>query len=196
MTLAAFMRARAAEAYEEKRTDGHDHITAKMAELVAAKLQPGASILDVGCGQGPALEWFTRAGFKPVGIAMMQADVDACAAAGFDAWVEDMNEMTFRDGMFACVWARHVLEHSIAPLWTLTEFARVLAPGGILYAEMPAPDTSCQHQNNSNHYSVLGASAWASLISRAGFGDIEARTIKLKTPVGPDEYLSFIATKL
>jgi ubiquinone/menaquinone biosynthesis C-methylase UbiE len=167
-----------------------------MAALVAPHLSPGASILDVGCGQGPALEWFTANGFSPLGIALGQQDVDACIAAGFRCEQMDQNDMTFPDRAFDCVWARHVLEHSVIPLFTLTEFARVLQPLGILYAEMPAPDTACAHQTNANHYSVFPASCWQSLIERAGFEIVETRNINLQTGMGPDKYLSFICRKL
>jgi 2-polyprenyl-3-methyl-5-hydroxy-6-metoxy-1,4-benzoquinol methylase len=194
--LSDFIAARARETYPEPRTAGHDDLTARMAALVAPHLSHGASILDVGAGQGPALEWFTANGFSPLGIALGQEDVDACIAAGFRCEQMDQNDMTFTDRAFDCVWARHVLEHSVIPLFTLTEFARVLQPLGILYAEMPAPDTACAHQTNANHYSVFPASCWQSLIERAGFEILETRNINLQTGMGPDVYHSFIARKL
>lgn len=194
--LSDFLAARAAEIYPEPRTSGHDDLTARMAALVAPRLAPGASVLDVGCGQGPALEWFTEHGFSPLGITLGDDDVAACLAAGFRCERMDQNALTFPDGAFDCVWARHVLEHSPIPFFTLTEFARVLQPQGILCAEMPAPDTSCAHQTNANHYSVLPFSCWQSLIERAGFQIVEAREINLNTGAGPDVYFSFIAKKL
>ena len=194
--LSDFIADRAREVYSEPRTAGHDDLTARMAALVAPHLSHGASILDVGAGQGPALEWFTDNGFSPLGIALGQEDVDACIAAGFRAFQMDQNDLTFPDRAFNCVWARHVLEHSVIPLFTLTEFARVLQPQGILYVEVPAPDTACAHQTNANHYSVFPASCWKSLIERAGFEILEAREINLQTGVGPDVYFSFIARKL
>lgn len=194
--LSDFLAARAAEVYPEPRTAGHDDLTARMAALVAPRLAPGASILDVGCGQGPALQWFTEHGFSPLGITLGEDDVAACISSGFRAERMDQNALAFPDGAFDCVWARHVLEHSPIPFFTLTEFARVLQPQGILYAEMPAPDTACAHQTNANHYSVFPASCWKSLIQRAGFEILAAREIKLETGAGPDVYFSFIAKKL
>lgn len=194
--LSDFISDRAREVYSEPRTDGHDDLTARMAAMVAPHLSPGASILDVGAGQGPALEWFTANGFSPIGIALGAEDVAACIAAGFRCEQMDQNALTFPDRAFDCVWARHVLEHSVIPLFTLTEFARVLQPLGILYVEVPAPDTACAHQTNANHYSVFPASCWRSLIERAGFEILEAREINLQTGAGPDQYLSFICRKL
>ena len=194
--LADFLAARARETYPEPRMAGHTDLTARMAALVAPLLPPGAAVLDVGAGQGPALEWFTAHGFSPFGISTNQADVDACREAGFDARLMDMHEMHFGESAVDCVWARHVLEHSVAPFFVLHEFARVLKPGGILYVEVPAPDTACHHETNRNHYSVLPASCWESLIQRAGFEIVEERTINLGTGAGPDTYFSFIAKKL
>jgi SAM-dependent methyltransferase len=195
--LSDFLAARAAEIYPEPRTSGHDGLTARMAAMVAPRLSPGASILDVGAGQGPALEWFTARGFSPLGIALGEDDVSACLAAGFRCERMDQNALTFPDGAFDCVWARHVLEHSPIPLFTLTEFARVLQPQGILYVEVPAPDTACGHDlNNANHYSVFGRRMWQSLIQRAGFEILESREINLQTGAGPDTYFSFMAKKL
>lgn len=196
MTISDFLAKCASEVYPEPRTSGHDNITSRMAAVVAQRLPVGARVLDIGCGQGPALEWFTDAGFRPTGIALSAMDVNACVRCGYDVEMRDQNDLRAEwTGVFDCVWARHVLEHSPIPLFTLHEFARVLKPGGVLYAEMPLPDTSSDHQFNPNHYSVLPASAWASLISRAGFTVEETRNIKLKTPIGDDEYISFVATK-
>ncbi len=194
--LTEFMQKVAADVYPEPRSEGHDAITVKMAPEVAKRLPKGALVLDVGCGQGPALEWFTNAGFHPVGIALGKEDVDACVAAGFDAQVCDQHDLSqFMDETFDCVWARHVLEHSIAPYWVLHEFHRVLVKGGTLYVEVPAPETSCNHALNKNHYSVMGLQMWLSLTDRAGFEIIEAREIRFPTEAGLDIYYSIICAK-
>lgn len=193
--LAQFIRDRAKETYPEPRTDGHDSITFSMAEKVADYLPPNAVILDIGCGQGPALEWFNSHGFCAVGFALNQEDVDACREKGMPASIADMHDLPTEDGYADCVWARHVLEHSIAPFFALNEFARVLRPGGVLYIEVPAPDTSCNHSANRNHYSVLPRSMWMSLIERSGFRIVEALAINITTGVGPDTYWNFICIK-
>jgi SAM-dependent methyltransferase len=195
--ISDFIAARAAETYPEPRTTGHDGLTAQMAPLVAAMLPTGASVLDVGCGQGPALDWFQQHGHYPVGITTNTADLRACEANGHEVHPVDMHKLpdSFERYPFDCIWARHVLEHSAIPFFVLHEFARVLKPGGILYAEVPSPGTACGHETNPNHYSVLGSTAWINLISRAGFEIIEAREIKLQTGAGPDIYYSFIAKK-
>ena len=76
-----------------------------------------------------------------------------------------------------------------------SEFFRILRPEGYLYIEVPAPDTSCQHQTNQNHYSVLGKSMWIELIRRTGFIFLESLDITFEVPAGPDTYWAFIQKK-
>ncbi len=196
--LASFIAARGAETYPEPRMASHDDLTAQMAPLVAAHLPAGASVLDVGCGQGPALDWFKEHGHYPIGITTNTADLRACEANGHEVYAEDMHKLpdSFERYPFDCIWARHVLEHSVIPFFVLHEFARVLKPRGILYVEVPGPGTSSRHEShNPNHYSVMGEDMWASLIQRAGFEILEVREINLTTAAGPDIYFSIIAKK-
>lgn len=192
--LADFMRRIARDTYPEPRSEGHNHITAEMLPSVAAMASGRA--LDVGCGQGPALEIFQRLSVEAIGIALNPLDVWECKRRGLNAVEADQNDLSqFSDGEFGLVWARHVLEHSIAPYWTLNEFHRVLSPGGILYIEVPSPDTSCAHETNQNHYSVMGSRMWINLIHRSGFDIVSAQAINLQTQAGPDAYFAIIGRK-
>ena len=101
--------------------------------------------------------------------------------------------MTFSDGSFDFLWCRHVLEHSVPPMFTLSEYRRVLKPGGLVYVEVPAPDTSAHHVRNPNHYSVLPHSSWMSLLARTGFVVERSNTLDFRVACGPDGYWSFLA---
>jgi len=72
---------------------------------------------------------------------------------------------------------------------------RILKPGGVIYMEVPAPDTACQHEANRNHYSVLTRTTWMQLLSRVGFDGIETGDITFNMPAGPDTYYTFDARK-
>jgi SAM-dependent methyltransferase len=194
--LAQFMQRVASETYPEPLTDMHTEITRRALLEIIPKLPAAASVLDVGCGQGPALRIFREKQIDAIGITLNDEDVKACQAIGLNVLKMDQNALEFPDGSFDLVWARHVLEHSIAPYFTLNEFNRVLKPGGLLYAEMPAPDTACTHQFNLNHYSCLTQSSWFSLIQRSGFDAFECKSWKLDTMAGPDVYWSFLCRKL
>ena len=128
------------------------------------------SILDVGCGQGYAMEKFKEAGFTNLqGITMSDEDVKATQDRGFKCEKMDQSFMTFEDESFDFLFVRHCLEHSPFPYFTLGEFHRVLKTGGKAYIEMPAPDNHRPLEYIANHYSIMGAKQWAALMLRYKF---------------------------
>ncbi|HEX3699869.1 MAG TPA: class I SAM-dependent methyltransferase [Phenylobacterium sp.] len=194
--LDAFLEGLRGDVYPEPPSELHTELTRRMFQHLARlhPFPPGAAVLDVGCGQGVALEMFKAAGLDPVGVTL-GPDVEICRAKGLDVLEMDFSFLDFEDGRFDLVWCRHALEHSVLPFFTLHEMRRVLKPGGVLYVEAPAPDTACRHQTNPNHYSVLGKSMWIELIGRAGFERLVATDINFTTAAGPDTYWGFIQTK-
>ena len=190
--LDAFLRKLQTDVYPEAPSGLHADLTrrmfAKLGEIFP--LPPEATVLDIGCGQGVALELFVAAGLRPTGIALGE-DVAVCQDKGFDVRAMDHSFLEFPDGGFDMVWCRHSLEHSIFPLFTLSEMYRVLKPGGVLYVEVPAPETACRHEGNRNHYSVLGKRMWTELINRTGFTDIHTIDISFQAGAGPDVYWAF-----
>jgi SAM-dependent methyltransferase len=186
-----FLDSLAGDVYPEVPSEPHLSITRKVIlELHNSGLIPtGARVLDIGCGQGLALEQFRALGLEAIGVAM-GADVEVCRSRGFDAHEMDQNFLTFPENSFDVLWCRHVLEHSAMPLFTLCEYRRVTKPGGIVYVEVPAPDTSAHHERNPNHYSVLPLSSWLNLFCHAGF--VVERSVELNFTVrcGPDKYWS------
>ncbi len=182
------------ETYPEPISELHSGITEKvLTQLVEKYSFPiNSKILDVGCGQGPALELLRKKNYNPAGIALNDEDVDICRSKGFEVYKMDQSFLEFEDNTFDFIWARHCIEHSIAPLLTLSEFYRVSKHDSYLYIEVPAPDTVAHHENNPNHYSVLSKSMWTSLISRSGFIVNDILTFNIQLTIGPDEYWGFV----
>lgn len=196
--LVSFVDTIESETYPEAPSFIHSDITGKVLDILLPKYQinQNARILDIGCGQGPALDILRSKGyFSTVGITLNNEDVRICCEKSHDVRKMDQSFLEFPDHSFDFVWARHVIEHSIFPYFTLSEFARVLAPGGALYLEVPAPETSCHHETNPNHYSVLGRGSWISLLGRCGFTVSDEATYSFVTGMGPDEYWGFICLK-
>ena len=196
--LEAFLERIEDDAYPEPPSEQHEQITAQILEKIvpSTALQRGTRVLDVGCGQGVALRHFTALGWDATGITLDATDVEACRGQGFNVLQMDQSFLDFPGEHFDLLWCRHCLEHSVFPYFTLTQFWRVLKPGGWLYVEVPAPDTACAHQTNRNHYSVMGKSMLASLMQRSGFTPVESFDIALQVPAGPDTYWGFVQRKV
>lgn len=195
--MESFLDRVATQAYPEAPSPVHSQITAKAIDHLFEnyKVPSGALVLDVGCGQGVALKHFVARGCRPVGITLDHTDLTECQKQGYTVAQMDQSFLEFEDVTFDLVWARHVVEHSIFPYFTLCEFARVLKPGGLLYLEVPGAETSCGHELNANHYSILSHAMWLSLLDRSGFEAAEAQKYFLKCEAGPDEYWAFWGTK-
>jgi len=160
--------------YSEMSGSFHNDIISDLVQrlLPEFKLDPTCKMLDVGCGPGVFIKSVKELGYNNVtGVTLSAEDVDACALQGFTAINASMTDLPIKDASIDFIWCRHALEHSPYPLFTLFEFQRVLAPGGQVFIEVPAPDNERRHmhENNPNHYSILGNRMWHSLFYKAGF---------------------------
>lgn len=191
--LDQFLDQLAGDIYPETPTQTHREVTEEVIDALVAQglLRKGMNVLDVGCGQGVALRLFAGHGAFPVGLGL-GPDVQVCRDKGFLVVERDQSFLAFGSQVFDLIFARHVLEHSIFPFFTLTEFHRALKPGGGLYVEVPAPDSICDHEANPNHYSVMGGKMWQALFKRAGFTLVNACHLDVEVPAGPDRYLGFL----
>jgi ubiquinone/menaquinone biosynthesis C-methylase UbiE len=202
-----FIQKTRTEIYPEPPSDVHTRLTKKMMNYCLDKitLPAEALVLDVGCGQGVALEFFKQKGYQTIGVTLGEEDIEACREKGYQVYEMDQSFLEFPDQTFDFIWCRHCLEHSIFPYYTLFEFSRVLKPQGYLYVEVPAPDTIATHQTNPNHYSVLGKTMWSQLMKRSGFSVLDVVDIQFPLKVrnrqtgkiseGVDTYWAFINKK-
>lgn len=194
----AFLEMLESQIYPENPSQLHTDITHRAFTHLdnLFTIRKGLKVLDVGCGQGPALALFDQRGAIAVGITLGEKDVAECRSKGYTVDRMDQSFLTFADSVFDIVWARHVIEHSVFPLFTLDGFFRVLRPAGMLYLEVPLPDTDCHHERNPNHYSVFSQSAWVSLLERTGFSIIDHVSYRFTVTAGDDEYIGFFCKKM
>lgn len=186
--LDAFLRERERDIYPETDAEPHKQITEQVIGLLAREgyIRKGSIVLDIG----PGFQ-FAKGEFEKHG----------CHWSSVDAPESDQSFLPMQEGDVDLVWARHVLEHSVMPYFTLTEYYRVLCPGGLCYIEVPAPDTEAQHETNPNHYSIMGSNMWFSLMLRAGFKVEKTWSFGISVPQNSggepikDTYFSFLLRK-
>ena len=106
--------------------------------LLASRFVEGHTVLDAACGTGYGATMLQRAGAASV----MAVDIEPDAAVHFDGPVTgaDLALLPFADNSFDRVVCFEAIEHVAAPGDALDEFARVLAPGGMLFISTPNRD--------------------------------------------------------
>jgi hypothetical protein len=168
-----------ADIYPQPPDPGHQ----AMLENVCKKWLPALtnlnSILDIGCAQGQAFPVLQRYANRVEGITL-GADIDICRAKGLKAKLADMSFLPYPDGDFDLIFARHVLEHSPAPLLSLMEWRRVSKQWLMLI--LPNPDH--YGYSGKNHYYVLNQKQTENIVDMAGWSpiwrdDSEATEIRL-----------------
>ena len=94
-------------------------------------------VLDAGCAFGRDSEFFHSSGRRVVGIDLSDGLLERARELnpGIDFIKMDVRELDFPDESFAGIWCNAVLLHlkDEDTVKALSEFARVLAPGGILF---------------------------------------------------------------
>lgn len=110
------------------------------AELYARNLprpRRGARLLDLGCGNGNAVQRMIELGWDAEGMDVDEAAVRTAQAAGLRARAGDITHDPFPPETFDAITMNHVLEHVRDPGETLRACHRVLRPNGQLWIATP-----------------------------------------------------------
>ena len=165
-----------AHIHEEGDSQMHSSLTK---QIVKAYIDPmeipkDAHILDLGCGPGYFLDEMKERGYTNVtGVTLSPGDQKTCTDKGHTIKGYDLTFLPQKEGYYDesvdFIFLRHALEHSPYPIFSLMEYNRVLKQGSKIYIEVPAPDCERKHEYNLNHYSILGSTQLAALLTRCGF---------------------------
>jgi SAM-dependent methyltransferase len=125
--------------YREQNLSVPDFINGRLDQIIAplAAYRQNGRLLDVGFGAGTLLEAARRAGWEARGIEVSQSAVEHVRGLGFDVFRGTLEEAQYPDAYFDVATASEVLEHVPDPQPVLNEIARVLRPGGLLWATTP-----------------------------------------------------------
>jgi 2-polyprenyl-3-methyl-5-hydroxy-6-metoxy-1,4-benzoquinol methylase len=96
------------------------------------------NVLDVGCGDGYALERFKELGIKGLkGVDALEDRIETTKAKGFDAVCADFYEYEDTDNFYDLIFCSHTLEHF--PHWeqAINKMLRFIKKGGHLFLIVP-----------------------------------------------------------
>jgi SAM-dependent methyltransferase len=99
--------------------------------------QPGARVLDVGCGVGQVVARLTEAGFEAHGVDVSEPNIERARTFCPRCQLYDGRRLPFPDRHFASVGALNVLEHVEEPEAFIGELVRVAAPAGKVILSSP-----------------------------------------------------------
>ncbi|WP_245208088.1 class I SAM-dependent methyltransferase [Sediminibacillus dalangtanensis] len=113
-------------------------------------LHPGATVLDVGCGDGYGSYKLSQAGYKVTGMDLSEEMIEKAKrlAGEFITFRrEDIIHLSFADESFDAIMGINVLEWTEHPLKALKELDRVLKPEGSVCIGLLGPTAG--PRNNS-----------------------------------------------
>lgn len=120
-------------------------------------LDPGARVLEGGCGRANKVKALADAGFEATGVDFAEKSVEHARKyyPGLDIRKDDVRDLSFPDGTFDGIWSIGVIEH----FWSgygdiLAEAARVLRDGGYLFLTAPWFSPTRRLRARSGHYPV------------------------------------------
>ena len=108
----------------------------RIMEKLPVKLGAGARVLDVGCGMGGALVAFAMEGCEVVGFDYGEDYAAKGGRLGLDVRVGGF-ETVANERSFELIMMSHVIEHVSDPISFARNAAKLLAPNGWCYIEMP-----------------------------------------------------------
>ncbi len=132
--------------YDEKRKPLTDY-PARLAAYLGQRfgIQPGAKLLEIGCGRGECLEAFQSAGVDVYGVDLS----DYCSKNKKHLKVNCVDltkdKLPYPDAHFDIVFHKSLLEHFYSPERIMRETSRVLKPGGKII--ILTPDWVSQMKN-------------------------------------------------
>jgi SAM-dependent methyltransferase len=117
-------------------------------DVLSRRLPRGATIVDIGCGDGSQLALMVERGLRPTGVerdtqslALRMRDVEVVEGSA-----EALPPQLVR-GSFDAALYKQVLEHLVDPVAALRNAAELLRPGGLLIVEVPNAQSAVSRQS-------------------------------------------------
>ena len=145
---------------------------------------PQDLLLDVGCGDGEALDILRHVGWQVRGVELDPNGVVSARAKGLDVREGDLPSAAWPDAHFSAVTSSHVIEHLHDPAAFIAESRRILKPGGQLVVVTPNADAWTLARYGADwlnldpprHLLIFTAPAIEALVRSCGFSDVKVFT--------------------
>jgi 2-polyprenyl-3-methyl-5-hydroxy-6-metoxy-1,4-benzoquinol methylase len=117
-------------------------------DVITRRLPQGASIVDIGSGDGAQMALLAPRGFRMTGV---ERDTKSVSLQGehtqvFEGSAESLPAQLPR-GSFDGVMFKQVLEHLVDPVSALRNAAQLLKPGGVMFVEVPNNESAIAQQS-------------------------------------------------
>jgi SAM-dependent methyltransferase len=122
-------------------------------DVILSELPAGASIVDIGCGDGAFVVRLCAAGYTAIGVERDAASLARQRGTALEGSAEALPRELARGSQDAIVFS-HVLEHLIDPVTAFATACALLKPGGLVFCEVP---------NNESLIAKASGLAWAQL---------------------------------
>lgn len=143
------------------------------------------NVLDIGCGAGHLIRYLHenyRCKEVPAGLDVSEHALEFCKQRGLSRLVlESASEISFSDGSFNLLTCIDTLQHlnSADEQKALSEFARVLSPGGLLYLRTNSQVAHGDGQADTDRYRRYTVDQLKAKVERHGFKVLSASYINV-----------------
>ena len=163
---------------------------------LAKRLRPGATVLDIGCGSGRDLLWFSEQGFHPTGfeqspsLAGLAREHSGCDVIVDDFLIFDFSALSF-DAVLLIGSLVHV-EKDILPK-ILVEIVKALKENGLMYISLKAGQGRCI-QADGRIFVLWSPKELEPIFIGSGL-NVEDFFISQSKKTRSDQWLSFVLRK-
>ncbi len=146
--------------------------------------EPGAKLLDIGCGSGAFVSRALSLGYAAEGLEFDAKAVLAALGGGLPVRHGALPDTGLDEASYDVVTLSQVIEHLHEPMAALQEIFRLLKPGGVFWLATPNMDAPGHVQFGPDwrglepprHLVLFSAQALALALERSGFTQIEFKS--------------------
>ncbi|ALW85910.1 hypothetical protein AUC43_12870 [Hymenobacter sedentarius] len=124
------------------RNQGTSDVEASAAEATDVAQLPAGSFLDIGCGEGWALDYFQRQGWEVLGMDFSSFSLEKFHPALRERLrtgdlYEELEKLVAAGQQFDVLWLDNVLEHVLEPAELFRLCRALVKPNGVLMVDVP-----------------------------------------------------------